>query len=184
MVKNKTGSNRKWKLAQQASTTCRQGIKVAIKKAKKENKGVNSKFLESTLNCYPSFIGCYAEDELTNLRFTTPCFLIVNVDLSNMKGSHWLALGIFEDTIEIFDPLGFEIFNWSRIPSHLLNFLHRLSVTRSVLLGKKVQPNTSTLCGFYCLYYFFLRKYFSFKQIQNYEINDKILINFFNVYLF
>ena len=181
MVKTKIGPDRKWKLAQQASTACRHEIKIAIKKAKNKNKGVNSTFLESALNCYPSFIGCFAEDELIDLRFNTPCFLIVNVDSSHMKGSHWLAIGIFEDIIEIFDPLGFEIFNWSRIPSHLLNFLHRLSVTRTVLLSKKVQPNTSTLCGFYCLFYLYLRNYCSFKKIQNYFAvpNDKVIIKFF-----
>ena len=52
--------------------------------------------------CIPFFIGCFAENELGKLvinRF--PSYLIVNIDASYMAGSHWLAICISNEKIEI-----------------------------------------------------------------------------------
>ena len=162
-----------------------------MQKEKTKNKingpvGVSSTVLVSALNCFPHFIGCVAENEIDDLVFgRLPCFIIVNIDSSNLPGSHWLALGIFAKSIEILDPLGFDIFNWSRIPCILLNFLHRMSVTRKVVIGKRIQSDKSTLCGFYCLFYMFMRRHMSMRRLLSYfysklSFNDSVLLNFFS----
>ena len=146
----KSNNDRVWKLGQQAARRCRKNIAREIEKTKK---GLTSKFINEALNCTPNFIGL-AENQFSNLIITQyPTFLIANVDSYQMKGSHWLAIGIFQNSIEIFDPLGFRIFNWSRVPCDLLEFLHRMSVTRKVRVSPLIQSSQSKLCGFYCLFY-------------------------------
>ena len=88
-----------------------------INQAKEKKKGIKETQILNFLKCAPAFIGCFAEDEVRLLSVqTTPAYLIVNVDDSSLPGSHWIAIGIFDSRIEIFDTLGFNIFNWSRIP--------------------------------------------------------------------
>ena len=101
---------------------------------------MTGQYITTSLKCTPNFIGCFAQDELENLTITSfPSFLIVNIDSSESQGSHWIAIGIFTERIEIFDSLGFDIFNWTQVPCTLLTFLHRLSVSRRVFTVPRVQ---------------------------------------------
>ena len=176
---------RHWQLAKQAANNCNQTFTKEIKSVQKEKKGLSGDFITSSLACSPDFIGCFAENELNNLTITSfPSFLIVNIDSSDMTGSHWIAVGIFHDKIEIFDPLGFDIFNWSKVPCDLLDFLHRLSVTRRVYTAPRVQSDSSYLCGFYTIFYVIARKFVSFEHLfkcfcSQLRRNDKILYDFF-----
>ena len=179
-------SSRFWKLAKQEKNKCGSSrIIEKIKKARKTKTGLKSTFIQSILNCSPSFIGCYAENELDNLVFgSLPCFLIVNLDSDQMAGSHWISIGIFETCVEIFDSLGFNVLNWPRIPTNLLLFLHRLALFKRVLCCKRLQPDNSSLCGFYCIFYVKYRPFFSFKFLENLfsvdlENNDLELLNIF-----
>ena len=186
MVKHRqAGNDRIWKLGQQKARRCSQDI---AREIKKEKKGINAGFLTQSLKCLPNFIGCFAENQLSTLIITQyPTFIIANVDSFNMKGSHWLAIGIFKASIEIFDPLGFKIFNWSRVPCGLLDFLHRMSITRRVQVSPRVQHSNSHLCGFYCIFYLVLRSFVSMRMINSYfhllnsklYHNDSILYKFF-----
>ena len=173
---------REWKLAKQAASNCHKNFATEIKKVQKAKNGLTGQQITKWLSCSPNFIGCFAENELDKLTITSfPCYLIVNIDSNTLNGSHWIALGIFNDTIEIFDPLGFDIFNWSHVPCHLLDFLHRLSVTRYVHTAPKIQSG-GHLCGFYAIFYVIVRKYISFDCISNIfctKFNDKILYEFF-----
>ena len=177
---------RQWELAKQETSNCHKAFAKEIKSVQKEKKGINGDFITSSLACSPNFIGCFAENQLENLTITSfPSFLIVNIDSSEMTGSHWIAIGIFNEIIEIFDPLGFDIFNWSRVPCHLLDFLHRFSVTRRVQTAPRVQSDSSYLCGFYTIFYVIARKFLSFENLfkcfctQFLSRNDKILYDFF-----
>jgi len=160
-------------------------IKKEIIKAKKKVSPLPSTKINDLLKCTPNFLGCYAENELDNLRMQSfPCFIIVNIDSSNLPGSHWIALGLFKDRIEIVDPLGFNIFNWSRVPCGLMKFCHRFAVTRKIFISKRIQPRDSILCGFYCIYYILHRHYFTLNYIfkdfsTGVKLNDSILINKF-----
>ena len=95
------------------------------------------------------------------------------------KFGHWIALGIFSNRIEVFDPLGFDIFNLPAVPCALLKFLHEKSADKRLVFSRKIQPNDSILCGFYCLVYVFRRQHQTFKAIQELfskpSKNDKIL---------
>ena len=177
---------RNWELAKQAANNCNKTFAKEVKSVQKEKKGLNSDFITSSLACAPNFIGCFAENELKDLIITSfPSFLIANIDSSEMKGSHWIAIGIFHDKIEIFDPLGFDIFNWSQVPCDLLDFLHRLSVSRRVETAPRLQSDSSYLCGFYSMFYVIVRKFLSFEHLfkcfctKFLSRNDRILYEFF-----
>ena len=143
-------------------------ISLKIKKAKKNQKPIKASHIHKILKCCPNFIGCFAEDELANLKLKIfPCFLIVNIDSSDLDGSHWIALGLFRDRLEIMDPLGFNIFNWKRVPCTLMNFCHLFGSRRKIYVTKRIQSNDSPLCGFYCINYIVFRQLYSLKKVQS-----------------
>ena len=185
-MSTKKDTSRFWQFTKQEKNKCgsRRIIK-KIKKARKTKKGISCKFIQSVLNCSPSFIGCFAENELETLSFgALPCYLIVNLDNDQMDGSHWISMGIFENSVEIYDSLGFNVLNWPRVPNNLLSFLHRLSLFKKVRCSKRLQPDHSSLCGFYCILYVKFRPYFTFKFLENLftvdlESNDLKLVQIF-----
>ena len=177
---------RSWKFGQQTPRDCDSSFTRKIEKIQKEKIEITTDFITQSLKCATNFIGCFAEDQLVNLSITSfPCFLIVNIDSSGMDGSHWIGIGILRDTIEIFDPLGFDIFNWSRVPCGLLDFLHNLSVSRHVKTIPRIQSDSSKLCGIFSIYYIIRRKTTSFEScfkcfnLKNFTINDGVVCNFF-----
>ena len=183
MVTKKFKWKRKSKSSSKASFNCSRQVKIKVKKAKAFGQ-LNEKTIESILSCQNSFVGCYAANELSNLILKSPCFIIVNLDKRNMNGSHWIAIGCFKNKIEIFDPLGFDIFAWPRISCDLLFFLHKYSFSREILLSKRIQASQSNYCGLYCIYYVITRKIKSFSLLQsifssNLSLNDSILIKQF-----
>ena len=102
-------SHRKRSSRRETETCNTKEIKKALKKAKKTSSGLSCEKIISLTNCLPRFIGCFAEEALSTLKiFTKPVYLLVHI--GNGTG-HWIAVGIFTDTIEVFDPLGFRIFD-------------------------------------------------------------------------
>ena len=166
MSTSKNQPSWKWKLTKQEKANCRQAAK-EIQKAKNQ-KGLTTLVLSHILTRTRNFIGVYAEDELKYLKVTSfPSFLVCNIDKSSEPGSHWIALGIFRHSLEIFDSTGFKIFLWSRVPCHLLNFIHKLSLTRKVFVSNRLQSIKSTLCGFYCILYILARNCITLRQIHS-----------------
>jgi len=160
--------------------TCqnRKIIKTEIKK----KRPIKTSTILTILKESPNFFGCLAEDqtEFTAIQ-SFPAFFIVNIDSSDEEGSHWIALGIFKESVEIFDTLGFKIFKWKSIPCTLLKFLHRIIGQRSLRISKRLQGPESILCGYYCIFYVLMRPYFSWHMIQSqfssdFEKNDLQLI--------
>ena len=181
------GSKFKWKrknkLATKKTLNCSREVKTKIKKTKIDEP-LDKKTIESLLSCQNSYVGCFAADELSDLMVKSPCFIIVNLDNKNMAGSHWIAIGYFENKIEIFDPLGFDLFDWPRIPCTLLYFLHKYSFSRKIKISKRLQSSKSVLCGLFCVFYIMSRPFKSFDYIQsvfssNLNRNDSILIKSF-----
>ena len=174
---------RKSKSSPKTSFNCSRQVKIKIKEAKAFGP-LNEKTIENILSCQNSFVGCFAADELSNLILKSPSFIIVNLDKRNMTGSHWIAVGLFQNKLEIFDPLGFDLFSWPKISCDLLHFLHKYSFSRKNLVSKRLQDNESQNCGLYCIYYVMRRKLQSFKSLQsifssNCTLNDSILIKQF-----
>ena len=178
MAKNSsTRYDRVWKLGQQTARRCSQNL---TRETETTQKALTAQQLNSILNCHPYYIGTFAENQFSNITINQfPAFIIANVDSYHMKGSHWLAIGIFEKSLEIFDPLGFTIFNWNRIPCSLLNFLHRMSVTRKVIVSPRIQSAKSHMCGNYCVFYLLLRSLTSLRRIISYFyiVNSKLYRN-------
>ena len=161
----------------QKTARCNSRIKKALAKEKSSTKGLSCEKIISLTNCFPRFIGCFAEKTLESLKiYTKPVYLMVHV---GPQHGHWIALGIFDNCIEIFDPLGFEIFKWPSIPCSFLNFLHTISTNKKLVISDKVQSDTSHFCGFYCLLYIVKRPYLSFTKIQSLfrkpSQNDRLL---------
>ena len=163
----------------------RHRIKEAIATLQKTKKGLSCKRILRLTKGIANFLGCFAQDVVAKLRFRSkPCFFFVNIDSSGSNGSHWIAIGLFKTSIEVFDPLGFKIFNWAQVPCSLLNFIHIHSANRKLLISDKVQSDLSNLCGFYCLFYVICRPFMSLQNItsffsKNCSENDKILSSFF-----
>ena len=154
------------------------------KEIKAKQKGLTQCDLVTFLKSSPHFLGCYSDDEIDKLVLRPTCFIIVNLDVSNQPGSHWVALGIFKNSIEVFDSLGFDIFSWPSLPHGLLSFLHRISFRKRIKIIPKVQSKRSTLCGIFCVFYIILRSKFSLSTILAYfssslPSNDTKLIRFF-----
>lgn len=174
---------RKWKLGKQASSSCYPGTYKEIKKAKKQKQGISSKEIEKILNCCKSFIGCFASNQLESLSLSSfPCTLIVNTDTTGMPGSHWICFRIGKKTLEMFDSLGLVLDN--RLSIEILRFIQRFSISRKFKFNERLQPDSSILCGFYCIFYIFLRQFCTFKRIKSLfgddlNANDDVIIKFF-----
>ena len=185
MSKEKT-ANRIRKLTKLEKNNCGQGrFKKEVQKAIKKKKGLNGNHITQALKCSPHFVGCFAENEVKSISFgSLPCFIIVNLDSSYMPGSHWIALGFFKNRVEIFDSLGFDIFNWPRVPCSLMKLLQRFAVSKRVRISKRLQSNSSFLCGLYSVFYVKYRPYFPLKHLQSLfsshlSRNDSLLLKFF-----
>ena len=145
--------------------------------------GLSAQEIQKILNCCKSFIGCYASDQLESLSLSFfPCTFIVNTDKNGMAGTHWICFRISKRRVEMFDSLGLIYEN--KLPKEILTFLQRFAVSRDIKFNKCLQPNSSVLCGFYCIVFIFLRQFCSFGQIQKYfdddvNKNEKIIAKFF-----
>lgn len=161
-------------------------VRAEIEKERETQTGVSSNIINSLLSNFPHFIGCFAQDHLQTLIIRSlPVSLIVNFDNSTVSGSHWVAIRIDRNVLDIFDPLGFNIDRWPKIPHFLLQFLHKFSQHRRVRISKEIQPINSSLCGFYCIFFVYFRLSHTFHACAekfsrtDFSKNDKILYNIF-----
>ena len=174
---------RSWKLGKQAAFNCYSRTYKEIKEAKKQKQGLSNKKIEKILNCCKSFIGCFACDQLETLSLNYfPCVLIVNTDKIDQPGSHWIVIRVSRSKVEMFDSLGLLYEN--RIPIQILVFIQRFSISRSFKFNQRFQPDSSVLCGFYCIFFVFLRQFCSFRKIQlmfcdDFVKNDQLITKFF-----
>ena len=158
-----------------------------IKKARQNKTGLTSCEIECFLYNIPDFLGCFSQDLLQSLVIKSlPASLIVNLDTSSRPGSHWLAIIIRKRTLEIFDPFGFNFKKWPLVSPHILfNFLHKFALRRRVYISRDIQPQSSSLCGFYCILFLYCRLSHTFTDctkdfsVTNLNINDDILVDSF-----
>jgi hypothetical protein len=174
-------SNRRRKNNQKTSlSSFYRKTKEAIKKSKKEP--LNKFDLISCVNSIPHFLGVFASDELFKLSILkSPAFLIVNLDVSSQKGSHWIALRIGIRSIEIFDSLGFDPKFWNSYPSHLFRFLSGYSFTHKLIFSPILQPANTFTCGLYSIYYLRLRLKFDFNYCVR-QFSSDLSVNNLKLY--
>ena len=85
ITKQKQRHDRGWKLAKQTARNCNQSFEAKIKQAWKKEITISANFLNESLKNTANYLGCYAENQLNDLRITSfPCYLIVNIDSSDM----------------------------------------------------------------------------------------------------
>ena len=181
----KQKTNRRRQNLQKTTSRKSQSIKGEIEKVKKSKIGVSTKFLTSRLRKCPNFIGAFPQDILESMRIRQlPVSFIINLDLSNQVGSHWVAVNITENTVEVWDSLALSKMYLKKHGKYLLRFLKQFKANRTFLSCRKLQPDTSNLCGFYCLFFLIHRQKHTFNQCQSYftdiKTNDDRLSKYFS----
>jgi len=154
-----------------------------ITKNEKTQEGITGFGINYILSSTTHFAGVFAQDELSTLEIKTlPVSLIINIDYSNQSGSHWIGVKISETTVEVFDSLGFnrtkKLFN----PVIILNFLRKYGNNRQYFASPALQPDISSLCGFYSVYFILTSAHISFRDSlsifsKNLTNNDQILMD-------
>ena len=175
--------NRGRKSLQKASSRQSRSIQKEIKNVKESKIGLSTTFLCSFLRKCPNFIGAFPQDKLENLFIRKlPVCLIVNLDLSNKSGTHWIALNITEKSVEVWDSLAFSKSYLKKFGKYLLTFLKQFKTGRSFLTCQKIQSDFSHLCGFYCIFFLIYRQTHSFEECKLYftdiATNDDRLTNY------
>jgi len=70
--------------------------------------------------------------------------MVINLDSSNLTGSHWIAISITDNNIIYFDPIAY--------PMHYLIskflLLHHKPI---IILSTPVQSIFSNKCGYHCI---------------------------------
>ena len=149
----------KWRLDQ---------IKKEVKTSFKAKKGLNQSSIDFILSGCPNFLGSFAQNQLKFLKLTHfPIFLIVNTDNSNGEGEHWIMLYLTKSNIEVFCSLGFNLFNFNRIPCDILTFLNTHSRMKKIRIFRKIQSDSSFLCGYFCVLFVLIRPYYSFRKLYS-----------------
>ena len=154
------------------------------KDLEKRKDGMSNLEIENYLKSIQNFLGVIFDDSLNQIDPRFNGFVIVNLDHSHGPGTHWIALGIFEDTVEFFDPLGCDFLNWPNLPIGLLHYLFKVSFAKTVVRINRLQSSKSAVCGLYCIFYVIHRRYFSLQKILDYfdgrrSENDKKLVRYF-----
>ena len=153
------------------------------KEIEKTKKGITNYELETLLSPDSKLFSIICDDQVEQIDIKTEKYYIVNLDTSQGPGTHWIALGIFQETIEFFDPLGCELLNWPNLPIGLLKFLFEASFEKTIVRIERLQSNVSVQCGLYCLFYVMHRQNFSLQAIIDYfghqKDNDQKLIRYF-----
>lgn len=143
-------------------------------------KGLTNDYLESTCKKIigPSFIGVYPCDVHPKVR-KKKFSVIFNTGDQYSTGEHFVALSISNKKVFYFDPFGEKPTNHD-----ILSFISKLNLALA-WNTKKIQHESSSFCGFYCLAYLYSVKkkipYSRFKNLfrtHDLKKNDKTVIKF------
>jgi len=154
------------------------------KDLEKRKDGLSNLEIEEYLRPISNFLGVIFDDDLKQLNKSFNGFVIVNLDQSHGPGTHWIALGIFENTIEFFDPLGCDFLNWPNLPIGLLRYLFKTSFEKTIVRINRLQSSKSAVCGLYCMFYIIHRRSFPLQKFLDYfdgnrSENDRKLVRYF-----
>ena len=127
--------------------------------------------------CY-AFQGVYPINQLPHV-VEPPAFIIVNTDVHNLPGTHWMVLFVDKDLSgEVFDSLAYPLCN------AVIRFMNRH--TRHWTFNRlSYQYPLSPTCGVFVLYYVTQRLYYdSLKQFCNtlstdMFVNERLMHKFY-----
>ncbi len=139
---------------------------------------MNTRQLECIIQCDPILrhhvLGVFALNHLTKdlaRRMTRgnilPSAIIVNTERAHEDGQHWFAVYVNEESIEIFDSLGFDrgilvVHRLKEVQDFVedINFHHhRRHISKRALVWShiRVQSLSGKSCGQYVVYYLLFR---------------------------
>ena len=155
-----------------------------IKDSIQKKTGLSQNHIINFLSCSPNFIGAYGQNELNFIEFKSfPVTLIVNTDNSYGSGEHWIFIHITKHFIEVFCPLGFNIFNFKNVPCSLLSFLNKHARVKKIRIFRRTQSDSSVLCGYFCIMFALIRPLLSYSYLHSVftsvAVSRKILLKFF-----
>ena len=103
---------------------------------------------------------------------------MINLNVKQSKGTHWVSLFIDRHVSVYFDSFGIEY-----ISQELLSKIRDKPITHNIF---RMQDYDSIMCGFYCIAfieYMFVRKtlldYTNFFSPNEYKKNDKMIYKYF-----
>ena len=102
--------------------------------------------LNEITNSY--FDGIYSIDTLKYIEKKLQ-LIICNTDPSHKPGKHWVFFFFGENSADFFDSLGTDI---SFYGTEFISFIEKFSKNFKQCIGR-LQPNNTSVCGFYCLFY-------------------------------
>lgn len=134
--------------------------------------------------------GTYAADLIPKRKIikNKPEFYVVNLDDSNLPGSHWIGIYLTATKIEIFDSGGRKLLDQNH---YLALFRKYHKEKKFVYNNRQIQAFTSEMCAqFVCLFALAKAKKISLKQFlncflfvpKNLKNNDFIATQLFNKY--
>lgn len=141
-------------------------------------KGLTASEITAYLKTCSSFLGCFTLKQFKDLLIKLKTFsVVINCD------AHWFCIFSTEQTLEIFDPLGF-LQKKKCLKKSFINFL-KIHVTGKVLYSNpKIQSEKSFACGFYVIFYIRMREMgHSFLEIyhkfgKRFRKNDRLVTEF------
>lgn len=141
---------------------------------------MNTKQIWQALTCNsvtePYFDGVFPSDFLKKIK-RKPELIICNTDPSTKPGAHWVLFFFNNDTVDFYDSLGQDITHYGSL---FINFVEKFAETYEQS-NIRTQPNNSSLCGYYCLYYAYHRcQGQQMSQIINSMKSPLHVINFVN----
>ena len=105
--------------------------------------------IESCLKGYPTIV-CCADELPDHVEFRSRTF-IVNTDMCERSGSHWVAFHFpLMGPAEFFDSLGYAPETYHRRFANVLI----VKGPQYYCCSSQIQPDYTDTCGLYCLYYF------------------------------
>lgn len=128
-------------------------------------------------------IGVFPSDRVPRV-WSKPAAIIANLDDHTRQGSHWVAFYVSHDGLgAYFDSLGF--------PPLIPAFTNRLKINsrRYEWNEKKLQSNSSSVCGQYCLVFlYFLNRGFTLKRFcqmfsNNCKKNDALVTRLYKKHI-
>ena len=116
------------------------------------------------------FKGVFPLDKISNkIFYERPIGIIINLDYSNEKGSHWVAVYLDKNELYYFDSLGIPNFN-----EHFLRFCKLNKVKKIIFNKSQLQAINSTSCGAFCVLFIKFRcNDLSFDQFLKIFSKDK-----------
>ena len=126
------------------------------------------------------FIGVFALDKLPKKRIDRPASLIINTDISNKKGDHWVSLVLDKNQAYYFDSFGLQI-----IDKQILQFLSMQKFRKVTFSNKCIQSISSDKCGLFCVLFVKLvkdkKKYKKFLDMffdKQLVLNDNLIVEY------